>query len=491
MGLPSYTPIVPDYSFIARAGQQVAQYIPGIAEAVATLRENRVSNSEMFQGMVAYVDALPDAAVQAMGTTKDQLKATLPVASSKVPTAEYVRKISAWTIPLAQNLYDKGGMSLDQINGVVRALPGALQRDKNVEAFAAGISSDIAQKGITGAAQRAALPNEQAAIGAANRTLATQGETPFDFTIGDPEIAAARKAMIVKREAKTPGVTPQTREEFQGAFGRELAAMPGRPATQEQVEANPVVKAMTAGYIPYKEPKPQKEEEEDKLTAYQRWQMARGNREDEDAAIQKQKSTLLAIAKEINDQEDKIAQWQSNIDLFKKAEKDAKETGDTSQLEDLTKKFGGVAYMDAAIRKIKRAQAEMNSELTRERRVLEKMNEGGRGLTANAGRQAKEERAKEIYSATQELLSGTAPDGRSFRDKYSIGALDDYKALRDYALAKGYDDEVVNAAIQSLREGRRSGAPSPTRPVGARPIRPVGAMMSDDEFEQLNARYGQ
>ncbi|MEA3226119.1 MAG: hypothetical protein U9Q07_09225 [Planctomycetota bacterium] len=158
---------IPDYSWIARAGQDIGGLvetlgkIPEAVEMDKALQEHRVTNEDMYRDMRSYAKNIPTEVLDRMGTSRQDLGATMPKAFRKEVPVAYAKRLSEWVSPIVRSMV-QAGLSADEIKQFgfsmpsqvgIGAAPGvekaaAEARTREVEQFgqkqiAPGVTPDV------------------------------------------------------------------------------------------------------------------------------------------------------------------------------------------------------------------------------------------------------------------------------------------------------------------------------------------------------------
>lgn len=182
--LPTYTPIIPDYSFIATAGQQLGQAlgeIPNVVKAAQVIKKEEATKDQVRTAVLQHIEELPDDVIQRMGTTKQDLKNTVPApypGRKKESLSDFVKRVSAWYTPVVRDLRDpnKGNMSLEAITGSIGYMPSEVQGEEGMKGELATLKA--MRTGEIGAEVIGGGTPSQAGGAAAGTTTAPAGNAP-------------------------------------------------------------------------------------------------------------------------------------------------------------------------------------------------------------------------------------------------------------------------------------------------------------------------
>ena len=206
-----------DYSWIARAGQQVGDVIKQVPEVIRASRaisEGKVSNPDIFKGYMKEIEGLKDDEIRRMGyPTRDALiKAVTPGPRMTVPDYSSIA-LKAFGIPYAKIATER------KARGEQQALSGAVQQ---------ATSPNAVPQTLAPPAEGPVDPRRGAQSGAFQGSGPQQPDSPLGLPSAQPQTPQPRVSYLGAPSATTPA---------------QIASNPGVAAlspTTNQLEQNPM-----------------------------------------------------------------------------------------------------------------------------------------------------------------------------------------------------------------------------------------------------------
>jgi len=207
--MATYNPrdFVPQFGYIAQAGQQIGQaigQIPVVAEALKTQR----SNDEYFQGVDEQANKFDDAVFQAAGLDRQQFLSSLTPAQDET-NAAYLQRVQSAFQPLVQAQTQVAGRQEAQRFAQAQLQPSATLTPASPLAQPREIGPQTEQQAALGGrafeqTPRTELDVRRASLGLSQEALAT----------GLPDAAAK---LLGAEEKQAGGIAGQAKEEVTAA----------------------------------------------------------------------------------------------------------------------------------------------------------------------------------------------------------------------------------------------------------------------------------
>ena len=224
---------IQDFSWIANAGAQIAK-IPGAVKLNDDLKARRVSNGDILKSVENQVKTTPNGLYTKLGTSKQEMLATIPEPSRREDPRAYVKRLTEWYGPQVRKMSAVGATS-EEMKQFASTAPGG---DVGADLIK-GRRGEEKQQEITGAAGRAA----------SSVTTPMLGPQGSEVSEPSPQLAGRMGPADAIPEQNPPTdfiPAPKTEQEYNQRYALEAEEL-SPDITQQDTEANPTYAAQTAG----------------------------------------------------------------------------------------------------------------------------------------------------------------------------------------------------------------------------------------------------